>query len=144
MVTTNASNANGVNVGFNLQMYGDTAVPPGKASGNNCMGLSGGPNCTRYRWYAGNVNVSTTGAASGVPIEFGSANLISTDPLEQQPHAMIGSLIIEPPATLWCNSAKTMCSSAMGTATVGPVYDTTVTSIRAVPVAARSSPSLSA
>ncbi len=30
MVTTNASTANGVNVGFNLQMYGDTAVPPGK------------------------------------------------------------------------------------------------------------------
>ncbi|HYH08130.1 MAG TPA: hypothetical protein VEK11_13820 [Thermoanaerobaculia bacterium] len=112
LVATNAARDNGVNVGFNPTQYRDTTA----ANGSNIT----------YQWYMGNVNYSSSGALTGTPIEFGSANLIAADPLNQQPYALIGSLIVEPKGSIWCNATKTVCSSAMGYGpTVGPVYDTT-------------------
>jgi hypothetical protein len=126
LVSLNSATSNGVNVGYNLSQYGDTTVAAGNATDNNCIGVSGGPNCIQYQWYAGNIAYNnSTGAATYTPVEFGSANLLSADPLEQQPHGMIGSVIIEPPGTIWCNAANTTCSGAFGSATVGNVYDTT-------------------
>ena len=104
LASANAASQNGVNVGFNLQMYGDTTVSPG--------------NSTTYTWYGGNVTFGTNGAITYTPIEFGSANLYAADPIEQPPHAAIGAFITEPPKAIWCNAAKA-CSNTTG------VYDTT-------------------
>ena len=81
-------------------------------------------NNVTYQWYAGNVTYAANGSITGVPIEFGSANLIAADPIEQQPHGAIGSLVVEPPGTIWCNSSN--CSGAGGPKPAGAVYDTTV------------------
>jgi hypothetical protein len=55
----------------------------------------------KYQWYAGNVvdNVAT-GGRTFTPVEFGSTNLIASDPLNQQPQSMVGALIIEPRASI--------------------------------------------
>lgn len=112
LVTTNAARDNGVNVGFNPTQYRDTAV-----NTNNSI---------TYQWYAGNVSFSSTGLPTATPIEFGSAGLIATDMANQPQYGLVGSLIIEPPNTIWCNTRKSVCSAAMGYGpTVGAVYDTT-------------------
>jgi hypothetical protein len=124
LVSVNGASQNGVNVGLNMAQYGATTIGPSSVT-TNCMGVANGPPCIRYQWYAGNVTFNADGSRSGSAVEFGSSNLIASDPLEQQPHGMIGALIVEPTNTVWCNTAKTVCSKAMGTATAGQVFDTT-------------------
>lgn len=113
LVTTNAARDNGLNIGFNPTQYRDTTAAPGSS--------------ITYQWYAGNVSFASNGTLLGTPVEFGSANLLPADPLNQQLYGLVGSLIIEPPSTLWCNTARTICSGPVaGVPNVGPVYDTTV------------------
>ena len=104
LASLNAASQNGVNVGFNMQMYGDTTVSPN--------------NSKTYTWYGGNVSFASNGSITYTPAEFGSANLLAADPIEQPPHAAIGAFITEPSNTIWCNTAK-VCSNS------GGVYDTT-------------------
>jgi hypothetical protein len=88
LVSYDVSQNNGVNVGINpLQTIGP------------CQGGQCAPR--QYLWYAGNVVTNPDGTTTGIPIELGSANLIASDPLEQQPLAMIGALIIEPAGSRW-------------------------------------------
>ena len=106
LVSTNAARDNGVNVGFNPTQYRDTTAAPGSS--------------ITYQWYAGIAGYGSSGTLTGTPVEYGSANLISADPILQQPYGLIGSLIIEPVGTIWCNTSKTVCINN------GPLFDTTV------------------
>jgi hypothetical protein len=121
LASANAASQNGVNVGFNMQQYGDTTVGP---TGTGCA-YGSSPCSINYQWYAGNVSFSAGGTLTGTPIELGTANLLPSDPIEHPPHAMIGALVVEPQGSIWCNTAKTTCSATMGAAKVGSVYDTT-------------------
>jgi hypothetical protein len=89
MVGYDVTESNGVNVGMNPSQV----TPPCPATGA----------CTprQYKWYAGEVITNPDGTTTGVPIELGSANLIASDPIEQQPLAMIGALIVEPKGSKW-------------------------------------------
>ena len=89
MVAYDVTQNNGVNVGINPEQV----VPPCSKTGP----------CTprKYQWYAGDVITNANGTTTGVPIELGSANLMTSDPFEQQPLAMIGALIIEPKGSQW-------------------------------------------
>jgi hypothetical protein len=92
LVGYDVSQNNGVNVGMNP----DQITPPCPATGT----------CTprKYQWYAGAVTTNADGTTTGVPIELGSVNLIASDPIEQQPLAMIAALIIEPAGAQWPTS----------------------------------------
>lgn len=113
MVSTDATINNGVNVGFNQHQYGPYTTAAPKES-------------ITYTWYAGNLRTGPNGqGVTGIPIELGSVNLLASDPIEQQPHGLIGSLIIEPAGSIWCKTDRTVCSGAMFNAKIGNVYDTT-------------------
>lgn len=60
-----------------------------------------------YEWYAGDIDVTSTGGAVATPIEFGSTNLISSDRIEHASKGAIGALIIEPAAATWTENPKT-------------------------------------
>lgn len=83
LVSFDASQYNGVPVGSNTT----TPIVPGGTF--------------IYYWYAGMVTPNTDGTTTGTPVEFGSVNLLASDPMEQQPFAMIGALIIEPQGAAW-------------------------------------------
>ncbi len=89
LVGYDVSQNNGVNVGINQEQL----ARPCPATGA----------CTprKYQWYAGQVNTNPDGTTTDVPIELGSANLIASDLLEQQPLAMIGALVVEPAGSKW-------------------------------------------
>ena len=78
----------GMNVGFNPIQ---TAAPGHKVS---------------YQWYAGDVIIDpATNNASGLPIEFGSINLMSSDTIKHAHKGAFGALIIEPRNSTWVEKA---------------------------------------
>jgi hypothetical protein len=78
LVSYDVTRSNGANIGLNpVQTVAPTEVK-------------------NFRWYAGAVNTANDGSRSGYAVEFGSANLMTSDPLYQQTQAMIGALIVEP------------------------------------------------
>jgi hypothetical protein len=87
--------SDGVNVGFNpVQTIG----PNGQIN---------------YRWYAGDVKVDAYGNVTGVPIEFGTTNLSSADPIKHAHKGAIGALIIEPAGATWAEDAKSRASATV-------------------------------
>lgn len=92
LVSYDVTENNGVNVGLNPDQV---ACPP------STTGTAGCPSSRTYTWYAGQVVANPDGTTTGIPIELGSANLITADPLEQQPLSMIGALIVEPKGSSW-------------------------------------------
>ena len=76
--------SSGMNIGFNPS----TTVAPGGTY--------------TYYWYAGDTKIDTSGNIKGTPIEFGGANLMPPDPMEQDNHGLIGGLVVEPPKTVAC------------------------------------------
>lgn len=95
LVSYDVTESNGVNVGLNPDQV---VCPPG---------TSGCSSSRTYTWYAGQVVTNPDGTTTGIPIELGSANLITSDPLEQQPLSMIGALIVEPKGSSWPAKAGT-------------------------------------
>ncbi|MFY9823881.1 MAG: hypothetical protein WAM82_21050 [Thermoanaerobaculia bacterium] len=53
-----------------------------------------------YRWYAGNVDAKLK-PARHIPIEFGAANLVSSDVVNHFNHGLFGALVIEPEGADW-------------------------------------------
>jgi manganese oxidase len=98
----------GLNVGFNPPQ----TVAPGAH--------------TPYSWYAGTLTTGANGQVTGTPVELGSVNLLSSDPMEQQPYALIGSLIIEPQNSIWCEAGSSTCSNGNSPPTSLGIPDTTV------------------
>jgi manganese oxidase len=104
-------------IGLRPQLVGFDARAGGGANvGLNPMGTSSQPLDTAgpgqtvsYTWYAGNVDLkATTEAGRHIPIEFGSANLLSPDVLNHWGHGLFGALIVEPSgSTGWENGGGT-------------------------------------
>jgi hypothetical protein len=95
MLRFDVRKSNGVNVGFNpLQTIG----PNGQIT---------------YRWYAGDVKVDSYGNVTGVPIEFGTTNLSSADPIKHAHKGAIGALIIEPVGATWSEDVKSRASATV-------------------------------
>jgi hypothetical protein len=88
MVAYDVTENNGVNVGINPEQLAQVCTTP------PCQ-------LRTYRWYAGDVITNPDGTTTGVPLELGAANLIASDPFEQQPLAMIGALVVEPAGSKW-------------------------------------------
>jgi manganese oxidase len=71
-----------------------------------------------YTWYAGDTRAEPTGVAGHVElvsraIEFGTANLMPADPIEQPSKGMIGTLVIEPPDADWVTDPGTRVSATV-------------------------------
>ncbi len=80
--------SDGMNVGFNPTQ---TAAPGNKVD---------------YQWYAGDVVVDpATNYANTPAIEFGSINLMSSDPIKHAHKGAFGALIIEPKGSTWTEVA---------------------------------------
>ncbi len=58
-----------------------------------------------YTWYAGHLDAEQ----GHIPIEFGAANLLPSDPLNHYRHGLFGGLIIEPPGATWTNAQGVAC-----------------------------------
>ncbi len=79
LVATDVSKNGAFNVGFNQTQ----TITLGSAS------------AAPIQWYAGNLAVRN-GQTTGIPVEFGSINLLPSDPMAQHIHGLAGTLIIEP------------------------------------------------
>src|SRR4029434_4650074 len=72
---------------------------------------------------ARNDSPSVAGSVLGTPIELGSANLLSSDPMEHLNYGLIAGVVIEPPGAIWCTiptGLAPICSN------VAPVLNTSV------------------
>ncbi len=83
LVSYDMNQSNGFNAGKNPKQ----TVGPGES--------------ISYQWYAGNVEYDSEGQAQGEPVEFGTINLLASDPLYQHQLSMIGALIVEPKGASW-------------------------------------------
>ena len=79
LVAHEAAQSDGTNVGFN---------PPQTAAPN------GGERT--YWWYAGNIDPAAPAGQQYIPIEFGAANLMPSDPINHHEYGLFGALVIEP------------------------------------------------
>ncbi|HLK68997.1 MAG TPA: hypothetical protein VKU19_36445 [Bryobacteraceae bacterium] len=62
--------------------------------------IANGTGSQTYTWYAGDLIVRN-GQTIGEPIEFGTVNLMSSDPLMQDQYGLMGALIVEPKDSTW-------------------------------------------
>ncbi|HLX07507.1 MAG TPA: hypothetical protein VKY89_06555 [Thermoanaerobaculia bacterium] len=88
LVTTDPRFSDGTNAGFNPPQ---TAPPGGSVA---------------YTWYAGHiepeyVDQNNQVETKYIPIEFGAANLLPADPMNQALHGLFGGLVIEPQGATW-------------------------------------------
>ena len=96
LVFLDVTRSDGMNVGFNPVQ---TVAPNGSAK--------------TYQWYAGEMQISSTGFGTGVPIEFGATNLMSSDPIKHSNKAAIGALIIEPATASWTTDEGTRAQATV-------------------------------
>jgi hypothetical protein len=101
LVLMDVTRSDGANVGF---MPTQTASPGGK---------------TTYQWYAGDLNIDSTGYAKPMPIEFGAINLISSDPIKHSNKGALGALIIEPQGSTWIEDANSRAQATVTPAGTG-------------------------
>ncbi|MGB9180569.1 MAG: hypothetical protein WCB68_15150 [Pyrinomonadaceae bacterium] len=80
LLSYDATTSNGINVGYNTT--------------NQVAAISGAP--VQYQWYAGTIESDQTGKLKHTPVEFGSLNLIPSDPLLQHINGLYGAMVIEP------------------------------------------------
>jgi hypothetical protein len=106
--TFNANDVHPSNrVGLRPQLV---AFDPTRGAGNSVGGNSDNtvaPGGTKtYRWYAGHLAYDVaTSRMTATPIEFGSINLVSSDPVKHSNKGAIGALIIEPSGATWIEDA---------------------------------------
>src|SRR5215213_9961216 len=87
LLSYDAATSFGMNVGWNSKGYADQF-----ANFNETV---------KYRWYAGKIDRAANGALSYTPVEFGSLNLLPSDPMFQHPNGVFGQMIIEPAGSKW-------------------------------------------
>ena len=99
MLLLDVTRGDGHNVGFNPTQ---TAAPGHKVE---------------YQWYAGDIKVDATGYATAPAIEFGSVNLMSSDPIKHAHKGAFGALIIEPKGATWVEdpARRSMATVTAGT-----------------------------
>lgn len=114
LLSYDATTSSGINVGYN-------------SSPNQVAPI--GTNFVQYQYYAGNINRDPTGTLNYTPIEFGSLNLMPSDPLLQHINGLYGSMVIEPNGV---DDTKVTCDGkdANGNPiqmSCGPLADSTTT-----------------
>jgi hypothetical protein len=87
LLSYDAAQSNGINVGWNTQGQKDQVVGFGQT--------------INYQWYAGKIERDSTGTQTYTPVEFGSLNLFPSDPMFQHMNGLFGSMIIEPQGSTW-------------------------------------------
>jgi hypothetical protein len=87
LLSYDAAQSNGINVGWNRKGQKDQVVGFGKM--------------ITYQWYAGKIDRAANGSLSYTPVEFGALNLFPSDPLFQHLNGLFGSMIIEPAGSSW-------------------------------------------
>jgi hypothetical protein len=89
-------------VGLHPQLLGyDAARSTGWNIGWNSSGQPNqlaefGKPAVKYQWFAGKIDRDTNGNLTHTPVEFGSLNLLPSDPIYQNINGLFGSMIIEP------------------------------------------------
>jgi hypothetical protein len=58
-----------------------------------------------YQWYAGDIVTGPNNTGVATPVEFGSTNLSSSDPIKHSNKGAIGGLIIEPKGATWSDAS---------------------------------------
>ncbi|HEY6187252.1 MAG TPA: hypothetical protein VIW80_06230 [Pyrinomonadaceae bacterium] len=113
LLSYDATTSNGVNIGYN--------------SKNQTAAIGGAP--AQYQWYAGTIERDKSGTLKHTPVEFGSLNLLPSDPLLQHINGLYGAMVIEPDGA---DDSKITCDGkdAGGNpvqVSCGPVADSTKT-----------------
>lgn len=97
LLTYDVTTSNGGNVGFNpVQTVASTSTQPGK-----------------LQWFAGKTSTDPEDVAASTPVEFGSLMLSPSDPLLQHQGGLVGTLVIEPKGSTWCEDAGTRTSATV-------------------------------
>jgi hypothetical protein len=97
LLSYDASRSSGMNVGWNRQGQPDQ--------------LAGFGQTVKYQWYAGKVERGAGGNPAHTPVEFGSLNLVPSDPLYQNINGLFGAMVIEPPGSTWqCGDTGSLAS----------------------------------
>jgi manganese oxidase len=73
-------------------------------------------------WYAGFVHWKADGTFETTPAEFGTTNLVPSDPLVQHTQGLIGGLIIEPLGSKWVEDANSRASAIVSDANNKPLF----------------------
>ena len=66
----------------------------------------------QYRWYAGHLRIENN-LFVAEPVELGSANLVSSDPIKHPNKGAIGALIIEPLGATWVEETDSRASATV-------------------------------
>jgi hypothetical protein len=97
LLAYDAAQSYGINVGWNSQGQKDQVIQFGQT--------------TTYQWYAGKVGRDKIGALTYTPIEYGSLNLLTSDPVYQNINGLFGAMVIEPAGSTWkCGEAMNLGS----------------------------------
>jgi hypothetical protein len=91
LLTYDVTSDGGMNVGLNPTQ----TVAPGSSR--------------TYRWYAGNIE-----GTKATPVEFGSSNIISADPIEHPSLSMVGAFVTEPEKSTWPANGPLMADVMSG------------------------------
>ena len=96
LVAHEAAQSDGTNVGLN---------PPQTAAPN------GGERT--YWWYAGNIDPAAPAGQQYIPMEFGAANLMPSDPINHHEYGLFGALVIEPEHSVWTTDPNSRTSATV-------------------------------
>jgi len=114
LLAYDAAQSFGINVGWNSQGQKDQVVPFGKT--------------VQYQWYAGKVGRNNVGGLTYTPIEYGSLNLLTSDPVYQNINGLFGAMVIEPAGSTWqCGEAVSLANCDPGGAPATSRASATVT-----------------
>ena len=101
-------------VGLHTQMLSyDVGTSDGAAIGFNDGQLAASNGSTTYTLYAGIWEKDDEGNMVAKPAEFGTVVLSASDPLEQEPAGLFGTLVIEPEGTTWKTDEGNMTSATI-------------------------------
>jgi hypothetical protein len=111
--------ASSAHVGLHPQLvYYDVTTSDGHNVGFNPTQTAAPGQSVTYKWYAGELNFDPIGLISATPIEFGSTNLMSSDPIRHAGKGGFGALIIEPPGSLYVEETQAMAVISSPTQTL--------------------------
>jgi hypothetical protein len=100
-------------VGLHAQLVSFEASDDGSNVGFNPVETAPPGGLVKYEWYAGTVSATPFGFYMALPIEFGAANLIPSDPIKHSNKGAIGGLIIEPRFATWLEDPGSRASATV-------------------------------
>ncbi|HEV7767738.1 MAG TPA: copper oxidase [Thermoanaerobaculia bacterium] len=101
--------ASSPNVGLHAQLVSyDVRSSDGASIGNNPVQTAAPGRSVDYWWYAGVIE-----GGKQTPVEFGSINLLPSDPLMQVYRGLFGSLIVEPIGSRWMEDPHSSSSATV-------------------------------